>query len=142
MRGTGLDTDGESIFVSHGSVEFVNAFGISRSVQGGEFTKTSSGASVAAPIAVKPPSAPVLNQDGTVNEEKVVEQEKQEFAASGGGGGGGGVLDQLGEQFSSQVETKTDTAKVSVSDIVQKVVSDILVEQAAALSANLTIKIN
>jgi len=29
-----------------------------------------------------------------------------------------------------------------VSDIVQKVVSDILVEQAAALSANLTIKIN
>jgi hypothetical protein len=141
VRGTGLDTDGESIFVSHGSVEFVNAFGISRSVQGGEFTKTSSGASVAAPIAVKPPSAPVLNQDGTVNEEKVVEQEKQEFAASGGGGGGG-VLDQLGEQFSSQVETKTDSAKVSVSDIVQKVVSDILVEQAAALSANLTIKIN
>ena len=30
VRGTGLDTDGESIFVSHGSVEFVNAFGISR----------------------------------------------------------------------------------------------------------------
>jgi hypothetical protein len=142
VRGTGLDTDGESIFVSHGSVEFVNAFGISRSVQGGEFTKTSSGASVAAPIAVKPPSAPVLNQDGTVNEEKVVEQEKQEFAASGGGGGGGGVLDQLGEQFSAQVDTRSDKVEVSVSDIVQKVVSDILVEQAAALSANLTIKIN
>jgi len=141
VRGTGLDTDGESIFVSHGKVEFVNKFGISRSVQGGEFTKTSSGPSVAAPIAVKPPSAPVLNQDGTVNEEKVVEQEKQEVAASGGGGGGGGVLDQLGEQFSSQVETKTDSAKVSVSEIVAQVVADVQEQNSAALLANLTITI-
>ncbi|MEI8092679.1 MAG: FecR domain-containing protein [Spirochaetales bacterium] len=138
VRGTGLDTDGESILVNHGEVEFTNNFGINRSVQGGEFTTSGSGPSVSPPVSVKPAAAPALKDDGTVDEEKVTEQDNQEAE-----NGTTVDLETVSNDFGDQVDT-TDTGPSFtevLDEVVSEVVSDVVEQTNVAVSADLTVTI-
>ena len=69
VRGTGFEFDGESLLVNHGAVEFSNKYQISRSIQGGEFSSVGhGGASVSAPIPVKPAEKQVITAGGSTAE--------------------------------------------------------------------------
>jgi len=68
VRGTGFEFDGENILVNHGAVEFANNWGISRSIEGGEFSTAGRGSSVSPPLPVKPAEKPVLTAAGGAEE--------------------------------------------------------------------------
>jgi hypothetical protein len=64
VRGTGFEFDGENLLVNHGTVKLANQWNISRSVQGGEFSSAGAGATVSAPIPVKPADKPAITAQG------------------------------------------------------------------------------
>lgn len=68
VRGTGFEFDGENILVNHGAVEFANTWGVSRSIEGGEFSSAGRGASVSPPLPVKPAEKPILTATGGAEE--------------------------------------------------------------------------
>lgn len=69
VRGTGFEFDGVSLLVNHGEVDFSNKWQVSRSVHGGEFSSVGrEGASVSAPIPVKPAEKQVITASGSAAE--------------------------------------------------------------------------
>lgn len=92
VRGTGFEFDGENILVNHGDVEFANNWGVSRSVQGGEFSSAGGkGGSVSPPIPVKPAEKPLITADGGA------EQTDAMFEEEDSGGTGEGATEADGE---------------------------------------------
>lgn len=64
VRGTGFEFDGENLLVDHGEVKLANRWNINRSVQGGEFSSAGRGASVSAPVPVKPADKQIITASG------------------------------------------------------------------------------
>jgi len=75
VRGTGFEFDGENLLVNHGEVKLANQWNINRSVQGGEFSSVGKGASVSAPIPVKPAEKQVITAGGGQQEVEALFQE-------------------------------------------------------------------
>ena len=75
VRGTGFEFDGQNLLVNHGDVKLANRFNISRSVQGGEFSSAGRGASVSAPVPVKPADKQVITAGGGQEEVDAMFQE-------------------------------------------------------------------
>ncbi len=145
VRGTGIDTDGESIVVNHGSVDFVNNYGIGRSVIGGEFTTTGGGPSVSPPVAVKPATAPAAIPTGQA-EEDAAEEETDEPSSGDTAAPEPGLeaepeldLDTIADTFGDQMVLTGSSDKPSFEDVLQDVVSAVIDEQLSVLTADLTV---
>ena len=87
VRGTGFEFDGQNLLVNHGDVKLSNRFNISRSVQGGEFSSAGRGASVSAPVPVKPADKQVITAGGDQGEVDALFQESAPAPAGPAAGG-------------------------------------------------------
>jgi len=146
VRGTGFEFDGENILVNHGNVEFANTWGISRSVQGGEFSSAGGkGAGVSPPIPVKPAAKPLITAEGGAEETNAMFSEPEAVGAPGEEAesedtpkdtpavepepeyGLGQVIDTYGD------ELLLDTGILSVVDEINQIKEETLAEQVTVI---------
>jgi len=141
VRGTGFEFDGENILVNHGNVEFSNTWGISRSVQGGEFSSAGGkGGSVSPPIPVKPAEKPLITAGGGAEETDALFTESPDAGDQTGPTttpeyGLGQVLDTYGD------ELLLDKGILSVVDEIKQIKDETLAEQTTVTLFALTVDI-
>lgn len=156
VRGTGFEFDGENILVNHGNVEFSNQWGITRSVQGGEFSSTGGkGGAVSPPIPVKPAEKPLITADGGAEETDAMFQDSADSGDTGGGedqGGSGSGADKpaaepepeygLGQVIDTYGdELLLDKGILSVVDEIKQIKDETLADQTSVILATLTLDI-
>lgn len=128
VRGTGFEFDGENILVNHGEVVFSNRWGMSRQVQGGEFSSAGKKAStVSPPVPVKPAEKRTITAEGDPSEveemftgedetEVEVEETETEYGLSD-------VIDTYGD------ELLLDDEVLSVIDEIEAIKDETLADQ-------------
>jgi hypothetical protein len=85
VRGTGFVFDGTNLLVNHGNVALQSRTGFTRSVLGGEFSKTSARGKVSAPVYVTKATDSVFESDDeTEDEEDVSDEVLASFTAFAG----------------------------------------------------------
>jgi hypothetical protein len=155
VRGTGFEFDGENILVNHGNVEFSNNWGVSRSVQGGEFSSAGGkGGSVSPPIPVKPAEKPQITAAGGSEETDAMFKDSSTPSDAGGDTGGsdagkGGVtapaaapeygLGQVIETYGD--ELLLDKGILSVVDEIKQIKEQTLAAQTSVTLYSLTVDI-
>jgi hypothetical protein len=128
VRGTGFEFDGENILVNHGNVVFSNQWGVSRSVQGGEFSSAGRGGSVSPPIPVKPAEKPAITAEGGAEEVEAMFTEDSSVPVEGAAEapaeyGLGQVIETYGD------ELLLDDNLLSVIEEVNQIKEEALAEQ-------------
>ena len=96
VRGTGFETDGVNLVVTHGVVDLQNSWGSFRKVGSGEFARVQTDSSVTTPVAVEPAK-------GLERLDDIVAQANAEQKLSGGGTQATGVIQVLAQTGNLQV---------------------------------------
>jgi hypothetical protein len=128
VRGTGFEFDGENILVNHGEVVFSNRWGMSRQVQGGEFSSAGKkSGSVSPPVPVKPAEKATITAEGGNGEVDALfeggEESEVPVADDNADYGLGDVIDAYGD------ELLLDDDILSVLDEIKEITEETLDDQ-------------
>jgi len=139
VRGTGFEFDGQNLLVDHGDVRLSNRFNISRSVQGGEFASAGRGATVSAPVPVKPADKQVITAGGGQEEVDAIFQEAPPTAGPAVPPSPAPDLSSVVQTFGSQLILNNGApTKSEVTQAVQQATQAV---QAANSTASVTVNV-